>query len=300
MIKKTFLFVSLILFLAFSVYFGFDAQAQRGGGPGGFGGPGIEASLNAEFDQVDVNQDGKLSKEEVSNWLWNRVARRDTDNDQSLSRQEVAAAGQPMRGMPGRGSGGVDFESNPLAKNDAEKKVLDELNELIAGPRLQNVPPLDGRLLRLLAEARGAQLIVEIGTSNGQSSLWMSLGLLQTGGKITTFEIDPQRAAMARENFKKAGVDSIVTIVEGDAHEKVSGLKDPIDLLFIDADKEGYLDYFNKLLPLVQPGGLVVAHNIDARMADPNYVKAITTNPNLETLFMNMGSGGISVTLKKR
>jgi predicted O-methyltransferase YrrM len=95
-------------------------------------------------------------------------------------------------------------------------------------------------------------------------------------------------------------VDKLVTLVEGDAHAEVTKLKDSIDLLFLDADKEGYLDYLNKLLPLVRPGGLVVAHNINARQADPNYIKAITTAQELESLFVNLGASGISVTLKKR
>jgi caffeoyl-CoA O-methyltransferase len=104
---------------------------------------------------------------------------------------------------------------------------------------------------------------------------------------------------LARENFKKAGVDDIVTLVEGDAHEKVKDLTGEIDILFLDADKEGYIDYLNKLLPKVRPGGLVLAHNINAGQADPSYIEAITKNPDLETVFLNDG-GGVSVTLKKR
>jgi predicted O-methyltransferase YrrM len=88
----------------------------------------------------------------------------------------------------------------------------------------------------------------------------------------------------------------IITLVEGDAHEKVTSLKAPIDMLFLDADKEGYVDYLNKLLPLVRPGGLIVGHNINARQADPAFMKAITTNPALETVVRS----GVSLTLKKK
>jgi predicted O-methyltransferase YrrM len=66
-------------------------------------------------------------------------------------------------------------------------------------------------------------------------------------------------------------------------------------MVFLDADKEGYIDYLNKLLPLVRPGGLIIAHNITPGMADPKYMEAITTNPNLETIVR----GGVSITLKK-
>jgi hypothetical protein len=86
---------------------------------------------------------------------------------------------------------------------------------------------------------------------------------------------------------------------EGDAHQEAPKLRDPIDLLFIDADKKGYADYLTNLLPLVRPGGLVVAHDINRGMADPQFLSAITTNPDLESVFLST-SWGLSVTLKKR
>ena len=101
---------------------------------------------------------------------------------------------------------------------------------------------------------------------------------------------------MALGHFKEAGVDKIVTIVEGNAHENITKLKGPVDVAFIDADKEGYVDYLRKVLPLVRPGGLILAHNLD--MA-PDYVKAVTTNPDLETIFYMEGNA-LGVTLKKR
>lgn len=194
------------------------------------------------------------------------------------------------------------FDSQPQAKDDAEKKILEVLDDMDENQRRgnMNVPEEDGRLLRLLAESIGAKNVVEIGTSTGYSGIWLCLALRKTGGKLITHDIDPGRAATARENFKRAGVEDLVTLVLGDAHEEVKNLKGPIDLLFLDADKEGYIDYLEKLLPLVRPGGLIVAHNMTVRQADPNFVKAITTNPDLETLFLHMQGAGVAVTLKKR
>jgi predicted O-methyltransferase YrrM len=127
----------------------------------------------------------------------------------------------------------------------------------------------------------------------------MSLALRETDGKLITHEIDPRAAAQARENFAAVDVDKIVTVVEGDGHEKAAELEGPIDMVFIDADKEGYLDYYQKTLPLVRAGGLICAHNMNTRMADPRFVKAITTDPNVETVFYTQGAA-MSVTLKKR
>lgn len=213
---------------------------------------------------------------------------------------QVAQRGPGGGGPRGGRSGGSGFQSAPLAKDEAEKKILDALEEMSRGGLGMSAPRDDARLLRLLVESSGAKHAVELGTFRGYSSIWMCLGLRTTGGRLTTFEIDKGNAATSRQNFKRAGVESLVTLIEGDAHQEVSRLKEPIDLVFIDADKEGYLDYLNKLLPMVRPGGLIVAHNINASMADPAYIKAITTHANLETLFINAGNDGISVSMKKR
>ena len=90
----------------------------------------------------------------------------------------------------------------------------------------------------------------------------------------------------------------MVTLVVGNAHRTVSQLKEPIDILFLDAEG-GNLDFFNQLLPLVRPGGLILADNMSKPRPDPRFIKAITINPNLETIFLNMRAQGISVTVKK-
>ena len=191
----------------------------------------------------------------------------------------------------------------PTAKDDAEKKILAVLEDMDQNQRrgMMNVPVEDGRVLRLLTESIGAKKVVEIGTSNGYSGIWFCLALQKTNGKLITHEISAERAQLARENFKRAGVEEMITLVEGDAHEQVKKLKDPIDILFLDADKEGYTDYLNKLLPLVRPGGLILAHNTtNAGRQMQDYLNAVTTNPDLETIFLHEESSGIGVTLKKR
>lgn len=205
-----------------------------------------------------------------------------------------ALAQRPTRGG-GSGQGDSQLEKTPLPKNDNEKKILGILDDIRARQQYRNVPPQDGRLFRLLAETMNAKNVVEIGTSTGYSGIWFGMALQKTGGKLTTFEIDAQRAATARANFKRAGMADIITLVEGDAHDKVKQLKDPIDILFLDADKDGYVDYLNKLMPLIRPGGLIIGHNINPRMADPKFMEAITTNPILETIVRTE----VSLTLKK-
>ncbi len=263
---------------------------------------------------LDTNGDGTLSAEEIANAA-DALKKLDKNGDGQLSREELfgtfrtpglgpgvgPGAGGPARTMPGQLGQQVGLDTPAQPKDDEERKLLSLILEEIPreqGRRL-NVPPVDGRMLRLLAEAIDAKTIVEIGTSNGISALWMALALRKTGGKLITHEINPQAAALARKNFQRAGMADRITLVEGDAHKTITQLKGPIDMVFLDADKEGYMDYLEKLLPLVRPGGLICAHNVNARWVDTPFFKAITTDGNLETLFFTAG-GGLSITIKKR
>ena len=220
-----------------------------------------------------------------------------------LAAVESLTAQPPGRGPGGRrGGGGAAPQTHaPLPANEQEKKILSVLEDMDRNQRrgMMNVPLEDGRILRMFTEAIGAKHVVEIGTSNGYSGIWFCLAMRATGGKLTTHDIDEGRASLARENFKRAGVDNMVTLVMGDAHETIKKLKGPIDVVFIDADKPGYTDYLNKMLPLLRPGGLILGHNVNMGSQMQDFIKAITTNPNLDTIFLGQGQD-LSVTLKKR
>jgi caffeoyl-CoA O-methyltransferase len=316
----------LLTALAFGLSAGMALAQERGGPPRGGGREGMRFPMPPYVQALDANSDGVIDAIELTN-ASAALKKLDRNGDGRLTQEEYGfgrmagpgfggpggpAMGGPPEGGPGasggrgqREAGGgstISFESATLPRNDTEKKILAVLDDMNQNQRRgsMSVPTHDGRILRVLAESLGAKHIVEIGTSIGYSGTWFCLGLQQTGGKLTTFEIDAGRAATARANFKRAGVDSLVTLVEGDAHENVAKLEGPIDILFLDADKEGYLDYLNKLLPKLRPGGLVIAHNMNQRQADSRFVEAIKSNPELETVFMNLETSGISVSLKKR
>jgi predicted O-methyltransferase YrrM len=253
-------------------------------------------NLTKAYEQKDMDRIGQL------------IEQMKQGRPRSAGRMGRGGPGGPPRGFggfpPGGPQGGSQsfLDSTPIAKTGAEKKILSVLDEMAAdrSRTFANVSPTDGRLLRQLTEAVGAKRVIEIGTSTGYSGLWFAMALRTTGGKLITHEIDSARAAEARDNFKKAGVDDLITVVEGNAHETVEQQKAPIDILFLDADKEGYVDYLDKLFPLVQPGGLIIAHNMNTRQADPSYAEAITTNSQLDTLLLLREGTGVGVTLKKR
>ncbi len=276
--------------------FATTAQAQR---------PGRFHPLISLFD---ADGDGVLTKDEIDGAAA-KLKEADKDKDGKLTAEELRppgfGPGGPPRGPGRRGPGrfgpaASEYENPLLPKDDVEKKILAGLDEMRKGPRHANVSTNDGRLLRQLTEAVDAKRVVEIGTSTGESAVWFAMALRKTGGKLYTHEISPEMVKIASKNFKKAGVDDIITIIEGDAHKTVSRHKEPIDILFLDADKSGYIDYLEKLLPLVRPGGLIIAHNMRGPAPDPRYIKAITQDPKLETSFLLMEGAGVGVTLKKR
>jgi len=191
-------------------------------------------------------------------------------------------------------------EPEAVANSPEERRVLEVLADVDRNQRYLSAPPEDGRLLRVLVESIGAKHVVEIGTSTGYSGLWILLGLMKTGGRLTTHEIDPQRHERAGANFERAGLAKQATLVLGDAHVEVTRIGNPIDFVFLDADNDGYLDYLTKLRPLVRPGGLIAAHNVASASPDSGYLKAVTADPGLETVFVSTQAAGIGVTLKKR
>ena len=298
--KRTALGIAMMIGAAFLAQYG---NAQQPGQPGRGGPP------NPLLQALDTDHDGTLSAAEIDA-ATAKLRERDANKDGKLTAEELprgrggfGGPGGPGGGR-GRGPGAMEADSElskPMRpKDDGEKRILAAIEQARKGQRYANVSTADGRLLRQLAESIGARRIVELGTSTGESGLWFSLALRKTGGKLYTHDIDPGRIAVARENFKRAGVEDIVVITEGDAHETAQRNKDPIDLLFIDAEKEGYDAYLKELLPYVRPGGLIVAHNMRRPAPNPRYIEAITTSPDLDTSFVLMDGAGVGITLKKR
>lgn len=184
------------------------------------------------------------------------------------------------------------------AREGVDPKVAAVMAE-IEPRRGMSVSPADGQVLMALVEELDAKRVVEIGTFRGYSALWIASGLRRTGGTLITYDIDPRTAEVARGNFVRAGVDDLITQVVGDAHEEIKTLKGPIDLAFIDADKAGYLDYLQKLIPRMRKGGVIAAHNVVYPPPDPRFMAAIRTDPRLETTFANMDGAGISISRVK-
>ncbi len=120
--------------------------------------------------------------------------------------------------------------------------------------------PVEGRLLELLVSSIRAQNVLEIGTYAGYSALSMAAGL-PPGGKILTCEISPERAEFARGHISKSPYAERIEVLVGPAIETIAKLDGPFDLVFIDADKTSYRDYYEAILGKLAPHGLIVIDN---------------------------------------
>jgi caffeoyl-CoA O-methyltransferase len=158
---------------------------------------------------------------------------------------------------------------NPLAQAYAEKfsrqtdPLLNEIEEQTrAHPQAHMLSgALQGKFLEMISLLLQPTFILEIGSFLGYSALCLSKGLKE-GGELHTLEIDEETAATARQNFKKSKTGNKIILHTGNALELLERINKPWDLVFIDADKTGYADYYKALVPKLRPGCLIMADNV--------------------------------------
>lgn len=158
--------------------------------------------------------------------------------------------------------------------------------------RLRQIPPETGKFLALMAASvpnKGEFL--EIGTSAGYSTMWLSLAMKEQQAKLKTFEIMPEKAALARETIKQADIASYVDLIEGDFLKQYQ-TKTGISFCFLDCEKEIYLDCFNKLADQLLPGGLLIADNaINHYENIKEMIEKAQADIRFDTLIVPIGKG---------
>jgi predicted O-methyltransferase YrrM len=128
--------------------------------------------------------------------------------------------------------------------------------------RMLNITPDTGAFLAVLVKAMKARRILEIGTSNGYSTLWLADAAASIDGQVTTVEMSAQKIAMARENFERAGLAQRIVQREGDAGAHLKQIGDgEFDLVFLDSQRSAYLDWWPALRRILRAGGLLVVDN---------------------------------------
>jgi caffeoyl-CoA O-methyltransferase len=139
-------------------------------------------------------------------------------------------------------------------------RLREETYASMRSPQMQ-VGRIEGRFLKMLVRLTGARRVLEIGMFTGYSALMMAEGLPEDG-RIITCDVNPDAEAIARRYFAESPHGHKIEIRMGPALETIATLSDPLDMVFIDADKVNYSNYYEAVFPLLRPGGLIVADNV--------------------------------------
>jgi predicted O-methyltransferase YrrM len=183
----------------------------------------------------------------------------------------------------------------------ALERLLEELSaggaahdaaEAEHGRRRLNLEPDTARLVAVLVRSGRRSRILEIGTSNGYSTIWLAWAARPSGGTVTSIERDAGRQADAAENLRRAGLLDGVRLLHGDATQVVAGLESPFDCVFFDADRVSAPDQLRLLLPRLTPDALLLADNVLSHPDEiAGYLAALEALPDFERVVVPVGKG---------
>ena len=164
--------------------------------------------------------------------------------------------------------------------DDVQRWLIDETRAKVPDLSLMQISPEQGAFMTLFTGAIGTKRAVEVGTFTGYSSLCIARGMA-AGGRLLCCDVSEEWTAIAREAWKRAGVDDRIELVIAPAIETLRALPadEPIDLAFIDADKEGYAGYYEELVTRLRPNGVILVDNVlwGGSIVDPNLTDSSTT-----------------------
>ena len=185
-------------------------------------------------------------------------------------------------------------------RSDYEQEHKNELSEK---DRMLAITRSTGEFYNLILRSLGAKRVLEIGLSYGYSTLWFADAVLSDNAinsEIITIERDLSKIEIAEKNFKKAGIEDIVSIKHGDGMEilnklleefNTSAQKSYFDFIFIDADKQNSISYFEFCLPMLKEKGIIAADNVLDMKEMEKYVKHVQNKPNVQTMTLPIGWG---------
>jgi predicted O-methyltransferase YrrM len=161
------------------------------------------------------------------------------------------------------------------------------------GGKMLNITRDTGELLALLVQTRGARAVLEIGTSNGYSTLWLAEAVKRLDGRVTTIELDEGKLALAAHNFQRAGLSSWITLLAGEAGSLLPSLPTAgYQLIFLDSDRQHYQGWWPEIRRLLAPRGLLVVDNAishESEMRD--WMAQVRRDPDFLTSLVPVGKG---------
>ncbi|KRT70470.1 MAG: type 11 methyltransferase [candidate division NC10 bacterium CSP1-5] len=181
-----------------------------------------------------------------------------------------------------------------------EIEAFGKANDARAADRSQkmlNITPETGEFLSILVRHQPAKRVLEIGTSNGYSTLWLADAVSSTDGTIETVEMNPEKARLARINFERAGLSRFIHLVEADAAEVLAAAADSIyDFVFLDSERTEYLSWWPHILRVLRPGGLVVCDNaISHKHELEEFTAAVRRTPSSSMCLVPVGKGQLLI-----
>lgn len=183
---------------------------------------------------------------------------------------------------------------NRMQQEDKDQRDQD----LIAEQRWRSIPRETAQLLSIIARSCNAKNIVEIGASHGFSTLWLGLVAKSLGGKVTSFEVSKWRYEQALINIKEAELEGYVDIFLSDIKKNPENIPENVDLIFLDAEKNDYLDHFKILYDKLREGGIVIADNaVSHREELQEYINYVKNHENCNSVLIPIGRG-LEVTYK--
>lgn len=174
---------------------------------------------------------------------------------------------------------------------DQDKKEMSGEINVKHFHKLRQIPPETGRFISLIAASSPMGQWLEIGTSAGYSTLWLTLACKQMERKITTFELDQKKIALARETFTSAHVESYVDLIQGNIFDYLSSYKE-ISFCFLDIEKELYSECYEIVIPNMVPGGILLADNVISHKTDLQpIIDRVLGDKRLDSLVIPIGQG---------
>lgn len=194
--------------------------------------------------------------------------------------------------------------NNPLHKLLSELEKFGETNDLNnreRSHRMLNITPDTGEFLSVLIRATNAQRVLEIGTSNGYSTLWLADASNAIGGKVTTVELSEYKFNLAAQNFKRSDLSSTIKQVHGDAGDLLAEAKDSTyDLIFLDSERSEYSGWWPDLKRVIRPGGLLVVDNAISHSDEmAPFISLVESDQNFATSLVPVGKGEYLATRSK-
>ena len=173
---------------------------------------------------------------------------------------------------------------------ESYESVLKRLEQ--TSKQYTNIAPENGQFLSILIRSIHAQNVLEVGTSNGYSTIWLAAALKETGGRLITLEFDRKRAEEAQAHLQEVGLDEIVEVRVGNALDEIPKCDAPLDLVFLDAEKDEYRRYLELALPNIRPGGLIVADDtVTMRDEMLDYIEFVFNTPILRSVDIPLDDG---------